>query len=97
MGVTAILGMGLLMAGVVYLFNSALIYTLLALLGTLLYAAVTCWLFRAESLWAPLVGPLAAGTTAFVGSTLTRYATEGREKRKYRKTLMRYLSPNWLR
>lgn len=92
-GVTAILGMALLMAGVVYLFNSALIYTLLALLGTLVYAVVICWLFRAESLWAPLVGPLAAGTTAFVGSTLTRYATEGREKRKYRKTLMRYLSP----
>jgi len=91
--VMGICGMALLMAGVVYLFDSALIYTLLALLGTLAYGAVVCWLFRSQSLWAPLVGPLVAGTTAFAGSTLTRYATEGREKRKYRKTLMRYLSP----
>ena len=92
-GSIAIVGMALLMAGVVYLFNSAVLYTLLAMGGTLLYTGIICWLFRRESLWVPLVGPLVAGTTAFVGSTLTRYATEGREKRKYRKTLMKYLSP----
>jgi adenylate cyclase len=91
--VVAILLLALLMAGVVYLFRSALLYTLLALLVGLAYFAGVCALFRGQNLWAPMVGPLAAGVVAFTGSTLTRYATEGREKRKYRKTLLKYLSP----
>ena len=89
----AILLLALLMAGLVYLFRSALLYTLLAMLAGLAYFAGVCALFRSQNLWAPMVGPLAAGTLAFTGSTLTRYATEGREKRKYRKTLLKYLSP----
>jgi len=89
----AILLLALLMAGVVYLFRSALLYTLLALLVGLAYFAGVCALFRGQNLWAPMVGPLAAGVVAFTGSTLTRYATEGREKRKYRKTLLKYISP----
>ena len=91
--VVAILLLALLMAGVVYLFRSALLYTLVALLVGLAYFAGVCALFRGQNLWAPMVGPLAAGVVAFTGSTLTRYATEGREKRKYRKTLLKYISP----
>ncbi len=92
-GPVAAIGLALLLAGVVYSFNSALIYTLLSLgLGGLYFAAAS-WLFRADNLWVPMVSPLVAGMVAFAGSTLTRYATEGREKRKYRKTLMKYLSP----
>jgi adenylate cyclase len=89
----AILLLALLMAGLVYLFRSALLYTLLALLAGLAYFAGACGLFRNHNLWVPMAGPLAAGVVAFTGSTLTRYATEGREKRKYRKTLLKYLSP----
>jgi adenylate cyclase len=88
-----ILLLALLMAGVVYLLRSALLYTLLALLVGLAYFAGVCGLFHSHALWAPMVGPLAAVVVAFTGSTLTRYATEGREKRKYRKTLLKYLSP----
>jgi adenylate cyclase len=77
----------------VYRFNSALAYTLLALLGGLGYFAVVCALFRTQNLWVPMVAPLAAGAMAFTGATITRYATEGREKRRYRKTLLKYLSP----
>jgi adenylate cyclase len=91
--IVAIVLLALLMAAVVYLFRSALLYTLLALLVGLAYFAGVCALFRGQNLWAPMVGPLAAGVVAFTGSTLTRYATEGREKRKYRKTLLKYLSP----
>ncbi len=83
-----------LMAGLVYALDSALIYSLLALATGTAYFGVACWLFRSESLWLPLVAPLAGGGTAFLASTLTRYATEGREKRQYRKTLMKYLSPS---
>jgi len=89
----AIFLMSFLMAGLVYFFNSALIYGLLALLGGLLYFTAVCAAFTRATLWAPMIAPLAAGTVAFTGSTLTRYATEGREKRKYRKTLLKYLSP----
>ncbi len=92
-GTVAILALALLMAGVVYLFNSALAYTLLGLATGLAYLAVVCGLFRGQNLWFPMVGPLAAGIVSFTGSTLTRYATEGREKRRYRKTLLKYLSP----
>ena len=89
----AILAMAFGMTVLVYAIDSALICSLLALLGGLAYFAVACGLFEAASLWAPLVSPLAAGTVAFTGSTLVRYVTEGREKRKYRKTLLKYLSP----
>jgi len=89
----AVCALALLMAGVVYGFNSALIYTLLALLAGVGYFGVVCALFRAQNLWVAMVAPLAAGTLSFTGSTLTRFATEGREKRRYRKTLLKYLSP----
>lgn len=89
----AILVMALLMAALVYSFKSALNYSLLALAAGLVYSGVVCWLFRFHNLWAPLVGPLAAGGLAFMDSTLVQYATEGREKQKYRKTLMKYISP----
>ena len=92
-GTLAILALALVMAGVVYLFNSALVYTLLGLATSLAYFAAVCALFRAQNLWFPMVAPLAAGIVSFTGSTLTRYATEGREKRRYRKTLQKYLSP----
>ncbi len=91
--VLAIVVMALLMAGVVYMFHSALLYTLLAVLVGVGYFAGVCGVFRGQALWAPMVGPLSAGVVAFTGSTLTRYATEGREKRRYRKTLHKYLSP----
>jgi adenylate cyclase len=92
-GTVAILALALLMAGVVYLFNSALVYTLLGVAAGLAYFAAVCALFRGQNLWFPMVPPLAAGLVSFTGSTLTRYATEGREKRRYRKTLQKYLSP----
>jgi adenylate cyclase len=92
--VTGVVLMALLMAGLVYSFDSAVIYTLLALVGGSIYIGAACWLFRAESLWIPMVAPLTGGGAAFLAATLTRYATEGREKRQYRKTLMKYISPS---
>lgn len=91
--VLAVLGMALATAGLVYAFSSALVYSLGALLISILYGATSCFYFQRHNLWVPLVAPLAAGGIAFLATTLTRYATEGREKRKYRKTLMKYVSP----
>lgn len=92
--VIAVLFMALIMAGLVYSFDSALNYSLLSLGVGLAYFAVCCWEFEAQNLWVPMVAPLTAGAIAFTGPTLTRYATEGREKRKYRKTLIKYISPS---
>jgi adenylate cyclase len=78
---------------VVYLVGSAVSNTLLALLVGGIYFALACALFRWQNLWVPLAGPVISGVFAFTGSTLTRYATEGREKRRYRRTLTKYLSP----
>jgi adenylate cyclase len=89
----AVFGMAFLLAAVVYLFRSAFLYTVLGLGGGLAYSAAACALFRYSDLWVPMMAPLVSGALAFTGSTLTRYATEGREKRKYRKTLLKYLSP----
>ena len=89
----ATLVLALAMAGVVYLVGSALTNTLLALLVGGIYIGLACAWFRWQNLWVPLTGPVISGIFAFTGSTLTRYATEGREKRRYRRTLTKYLSP----
>jgi adenylate cyclase len=89
----AIFGLALLAASVVYLTNSALIYTLAAIALGLAYGALTGTLFRGSGVWLAMVSPLVAGTLSFTGSTLTRYATEGREKSRYRKTLLKYIAP----
>jgi adenylate cyclase len=92
--VAAIVLLSFLMAGLVYSLDSALIYSLLALAAATVYFGAASWFFRAESVWVPLVAPLTGGGIAFLATTLTRYGTEGREKRKYRKTLMKYISPS---
>ncbi|HLY59774.1 MAG TPA: adenylate/guanylate cyclase domain-containing protein [Terriglobia bacterium] len=92
-GATTILGMALMMSGLVYWFKSALNYSLLALCIGLAYVGGVCWLFRSHDIWAPFAAPLLAGSIAFIDSTLVQYATEGREKAKYRKTLIKYISP----
>ena len=91
--VIAILAMALLMSGLVYWFKSAFTYSVLGLTSGFVYLGAICWMFRSYNLWEPMVAPLAAGSLAFINSTLVQYATEGREKAKYRKTLMKYISP----
>lgn len=88
-----ILALAFAMSALVYLLNSAAASTLLAAVVGGGYFLLACALFRQQDLWLPLVAPLAAGVVAFTGATLTRYATEGREKRRYRRTLIKYLSP----
>jgi adenylate cyclase len=92
--VAAVFILALLASALVYSFDSALAYSTLSLGVGSAYFGVVCWLFRSQSLVAPMVTPLTAGATAFLAATLTRYATEGREKKQYRKTLMKYLSPS---
>ncbi len=92
-GAVAIVLMAFLLAGIVFLFNSASLYSFLAVLVGAAYFAVACAEFGQHQLWIPMVAPLASGAVAFTSSTLLRYATEGREKRRYRQTLVKYVSP----
>ena len=91
---TAIVAMALVTAAAVYAFSSATVYSLASALIAILYFAAACFYFEHRNLWVPMVAPISAGGTAFLAATLTRYATEGREKRQYRKTLMKYLAPS---
>jgi adenylate cyclase len=90
----AIFILALLVAGLVYFFDSALFSSLASLGVSIAYFGTGCYLFEGRNLWAPMVAPLGAGALAFLGATLTRYVTEGREKSRYRKTLMKYVSPS---
>lgn len=85
--------MAFLLTGLVYTFDSALYSSLASLAVSLVYFGVSLLLFRRDNLWVPLITPLGAGALGFLGATLTRYVVEGREKRRYRKTLMKYVSP----
>lgn len=57
------------------------------------YVALCFFAFARWSYWLPLVAPLAAFSFAFVSTGAVRYATTGRELRRTRGTLDRYISP----
>jgi len=59
----------------------------------LAFVAGNLLLFQAERTALVLAAPMGALATAFAAGNLTRYITEGREKRRYRATLMKYVSP----
>ena len=66
---------------------------LAALAVALLYVAACFALFTRASFWLPLVAPLSAFALAWVSTGAARYATTGRELRRTRGTLDRYISP----
>jgi adenylate cyclase len=63
----------------------------LALLGAFL--GVNFGLFWWARVSLLMAAPLAAAATSFAAGNLGRYVTEGREKRRYRSTLMKYVAP----
>ncbi len=65
-----------------------------ALLGiALLFAALNYMAFARGSYWMPAVAPLGALALSFVSVGAVRFATTGRELRRTRGTLERYMSP----
>ncbi len=57
------------------------------------YAGGNYLAFARAHLWLPLVAPVAALVLSYVSSAAIRYATTGRELRRTRGTLDRYISP----
>ena len=68
-------------------------YTAAALGLALGFLAVNFLLFHAARVALVLVAPLGALAFTYATGNLTRYVTEGREKKRYRTTLMRYVAP----
>ncbi len=89
----AICLMGLGTSLVVWTFADWRVYTLVTIAFAAGYVAMNFWLFDARHISMVAVAPLAAAATSFAGGNLTRYVTEGREKKRYRATLMKYVSP----
>jgi adenylate cyclase len=67
--------------------------TLVAVLLAAAYTSATFTSFSHWHLWLPLAGPLVALALSFASSSVVRYATTGRELRRTRGTLDRYLAP----
>lgn len=67
--------------------------TIAALSLGAIYAAICHVTFLRSQQWLPMMAPLLALAVAFVGTGLARYATTGRELRRTRGTLDRYISP----
>ena len=78
---------------VVWRFDDWRIYTGLALVLAAAFLAGNYALFHAWRVSLAQVAPLAAAGLAYTAGNLTRYLTEGREKRRYRATLVKYVAP----
>jgi adenylate cyclase len=58
------------------------------------FMGVNFWLFWSMRISLLMAAPLAAAATSFAAGNLGRYVTEGREKRRYASTLIRYVAPS---
>jgi adenylate cyclase len=67
--------------------------SLLAAISAVAYLWITVVVFGRAHYWLPLVAPLSAFAVSFVASGAVRYATTGKELRRTRGTLDRYVAP----
>lgn len=80
-------------AGAVWGFRSVRRSALVVLAVVLLYGVAAVEAFGRWELWLPVAAPLGTLIVSFVGQSLARYATTGRELRQTRQTLQRYMPP----
>ncbi|MFL6300330.1 MAG: CHASE2 domain-containing protein [Terriglobales bacterium] len=93
LAVFAILVMAALGSGILIRIQSGW-WALLSLAVTIaLYVAICFLSFGAAHFWMPMVSPLGVLTVSYVGSGAVRYTTTGRELRRTRGTLDRYVAP----
>jgi len=85
--------MALAGAGILIAISSALRGVAAFLACVAAYTGLAWLAFDRWLLWLPLVAPLAALSLSYGSSSLLRYATTGRELRRTRRTLDRYISP----
>ena len=74
-------------------FRSVRRSALVVLGAVLFYGVAAVEVFGRWELWLPVAAPLGTLVVSFVGQSLTRYVTTGRELRQTRQTLLRYMPP----
>jgi adenylate cyclase len=89
----AVLVMAFTGAAVLVRFASASLGLLIVLVLFLAYSGMAFIAYAPWHLWLPLVAPVAALVISFASSSAIRYATTGRELRRTRGTLDRYMAP----
>lgn len=85
--------MSLLTSVAVWHFNRWPAYTAVTLGLLAGFIGLNFGLFWSARISLLMAAPAAAAATAFAAGNLGRYVTEGREKRRYRSTLMKYVAP----
>ena len=91
--IVAIALLALAGSAVVWGFADWRAYSALSLALAAAYLAVNFWLFWRFRLSVIIAAPLLAVAACYAAGSVGRYITEGREKRRYRSTLVRYVSP----
>lgn len=77
----------------VWSFRSAMRSTLTVAMVLGLYLLLATVAFGVWNLWLPVAAPVTSLLVSFVGQSITRYVTTGRDLRQARQTLNRYVSP----
>ena len=91
--IAAIVLMTLAGSVAVWVFADWRVYSALSLALAAAYLAVNFWLFWRFRVSLVIMAPLLAVAACYAAGSVGRYITEGREKRRYRSTLVRYVSP----
>ncbi|MCP4753840.1 MAG: adenylate/guanylate cyclase domain-containing protein, partial [Proteobacteria bacterium] len=82
-----------IIAFVILRYQSVTVQGVVPAAATLIYIIVSYFLIDRYRLWIPLIAPIMAFATVFIGSFAYMSVTEGKERRKTRKMLSQYVSP----
>jgi adenylate cyclase len=93
LGTVAIIVMAALGSGILIRIRSGWWALLALIVSAAIYAGLAVLVFGARNFWLPMVAPLSALIVAYVASGAVRYTTTGRELRRTRGTLDRYVAP----
>jgi adenylate cyclase len=93
LGAFAIIAMAALGSGILIRIQSGWWALLSAAVVTAIFVALCFGLFAAIHFWMPMVAPLLALSVSYIASGAVRYTTTGRELRRTRGTLDRYVAP----
>jgi adenylate cyclase len=93
LGVVAIIVMAAFGSGILIRIQSGWRALLLLTVAVAIYAGSSIIIFGAAHFWLPMVAPSSALLVAYIASGAVRYTTTGRELRRTRGTLDRYVAP----
>jgi adenylate cyclase len=93
LGTVAIIVLAALGSGILIHIHSGLRALPVLIVVAIVYSVISIALFGMADYWLPMVAPLSALIVAYIASGAVRYTTTGRELRRTRGTLDRYVAP----